>query len=70
MSLAISGRAPRSEYWYWVLFLFIAGSILGVLDGLVVPTLPTLPAQPADPTEGDDAELIALGVMNWLHELA
>lgn len=33
---------------------------LGVLDGLVVPTLPTLPAQPADPPEGDDAELIAL----------
>lgn len=32
---------------------------IGVLDGLVVPTLPSLPAQPVDPEDDDDAELIA-----------
>ncbi len=26
------GRALRSEYWYFVLFCFITGTILGVLD--------------------------------------
>jgi uncharacterized membrane protein YhaH (DUF805 family) len=33
--VTISGRAPRSEYWYWVLFLLLAGFVLGVIDGLV-----------------------------------
>ena len=33
-----NGRAPRSEYWWWVLFVFLAalaaGIVAGVLDGL------------------------------------
>ena len=29
-----SGRARRSEYWYWVLFTFILGLVAGLLDGL------------------------------------
>lgn len=28
-----SGRASRSEFWFWVLFCFLAGIILGILDG-------------------------------------
>jgi uncharacterized membrane protein YhaH (DUF805 family) len=31
-----SGRAVRSEYWYWALFLSIFGLILGVID-LMLP---------------------------------
>lgn len=29
------GRAQRSEFWYWVLFLVIAGIVLGLLDSAV-----------------------------------
>jgi len=29
------GRAPRSEYWYWVLFLFMAGIILAIVDAVL-----------------------------------
>ena len=27
-----SGRAARSEYWYWVLFGFIGGIVSGIVD--------------------------------------
>ncbi len=27
-----SGRARRSEYWYWVLFILIASVVLGIVD--------------------------------------
>ena len=27
-----SGRAPRSEFWWWALFTFIANLILGAID--------------------------------------
>ena len=30
-----SGRASRSEYWWWTLFVFIASFGAGILDGLV-----------------------------------
>ncbi len=30
--LTISGRAARSEYWWWVLFIFLASVVLGLLD--------------------------------------
>ncbi len=30
-----SGRAPRSEYWWWVLFSFLGNLGLGILDGLI-----------------------------------
>jgi len=29
-----SGRARRSEFWYWVLFTIIAGIVFGILDSL------------------------------------
>ncbi len=35
--ITFSGRAPRSEYWYFVLFLMIAGLITGVLDAILFP---------------------------------
>ncbi|HTC08992.1 MAG TPA: DUF805 domain-containing protein [Acetobacteraceae bacterium] len=30
--VTFSGRAIRSEYWYWALFLLIVGLILGAID--------------------------------------
>lgn len=30
-----SGRAPRSEYWYVILFCILAGFVGGILDGIV-----------------------------------
>lgn len=31
----INGRAPRSEYWFWILFIFIVGIIAGILDAVI-----------------------------------
>lgn len=33
--IVISGRAQRSEYWWWVLFTVIAQFVLGLLDGAI-----------------------------------
>jgi uncharacterized membrane protein YhaH (DUF805 family) len=30
-----SGRASRSEYWYWVLFILIGGIVTAILDHAV-----------------------------------
>ncbi len=30
-----SGRAPRSEYWYWVLFVILVNVALSILDRAV-----------------------------------
>lgn len=32
-----SGRAMRSEYWYWVLFTVIGGLVTGTLDYAIFP---------------------------------
>ena len=32
-----SGRAVRSEYWYWVLFSFICGIVTVILDAALFP---------------------------------
>jgi uncharacterized membrane protein YhaH (DUF805 family) len=32
-----SGRASRSEYWYWVLFTIIGGFATGILDYAMFP---------------------------------
>ena len=32
-----SGRAPRSEYWYWVLFVVLVSIALSILDRAVFP---------------------------------
>ena len=32
-----SGRARRSEYWYWILFAFIVGIILAFISGFIGP---------------------------------
>ena len=34
-----SGRAPRREYWFFVLFSVVIGFVLGIIDGIVGTTL-------------------------------
>lgn len=29
------GKANRSEYWFWVLFVFVTSFLLGFIDGLL-----------------------------------
>ena len=33
--VGFGGRAPRSEYWYFVLFYFVAAIVLSLVDGLL-----------------------------------
>jgi len=33
--VTFSGRASRSEYWYWTLFTIIASIVAGILDGIL-----------------------------------
>lgn len=33
--VTFSGRAPRPEYWYFILFLFLGGIATNILDGLL-----------------------------------
>lgn len=43
-----SGRARRSEYWFWVLFVFLLSIATQVIDGfLVAPALGLMPFQGA-----------------------
>ncbi len=39
--VTFSGRAVRSEYWYWVLFSLILGAVTGILDKAVFPDVET-----------------------------
>ena len=39
-----SGRAARSEYWYWVLFSVIVAIVAGVIDYMLFPRIPINPA--------------------------
>jgi uncharacterized membrane protein YhaH (DUF805 family) len=32
-----SGRASRSEYWWWVVFAILVGVVAGVLDAVLFP---------------------------------
>lgn len=35
--VTLSGRAARSEFWYWTLFVFVCSLSLGMLDGAIFP---------------------------------
>jgi uncharacterized membrane protein YhaH (DUF805 family) len=43
--VTFSGRACRSEYWYWVLFAVIASAVLNVLDAAIFNTIDKGPLQ-------------------------
>ncbi len=33
--VGFSGRAARSEYWYWTLFVIVASLVAGIIDALL-----------------------------------
>jgi uncharacterized membrane protein YhaH (DUF805 family) len=35
--VGFSGRAPRSEYWYWTLFVILVSIVTGILDVAIFP---------------------------------
>ncbi len=37
--ITIQGRAPRSAYWWWALFIFLASIVLGLGAGGLLGTL-------------------------------
>lgn len=43
--VTFSGRAARSEYWYWVLFGFIVAVVSVILDSAIFPYSDTGPIQ-------------------------
>jgi uncharacterized membrane protein YhaH (DUF805 family) len=38
-----SGRARRSEYWYWILFVVLLTAVAAVLDNVLKLTISNLP---------------------------
>ena len=50
------GRASRSEFWYFVLFYFIANLILALVDAFVIN--PMLGATPAQAGQGGFLQII------------
>ena len=51
-----SGRAPRSEYWWWTLALLIVFIGLGLIDALVIT--PALGFKVGDPTAGQPLSML------------
>jgi uncharacterized membrane protein YhaH (DUF805 family) len=38
-----SGRASRSEYWYWILFVLVGSIVAAIADGLILNDMETEP---------------------------
>jgi uncharacterized membrane protein YhaH (DUF805 family) len=41
--VGFSGRAPRSAYWYWVLFAILVSIVAGILDRAMFPFMDVAP---------------------------
>ena len=41
--ITLSGRAPRSEYWYWTLFMVVGSICALIADGLIIGDLVSQP---------------------------
>lgn len=41
--VGFSGRAPRSEYWFWVLFVVLVSTVTAILDAAIFPFQPISP---------------------------
>ena len=38
--VTFSGRAPRSEFWWFILFILLTNTVLSVVDGMIFGTTP------------------------------
>lgn len=50
------GRAPRPQFWYWALFIFLLSVATNMIDGLVID--PLLGFSPFDPDAGNPLSLL------------
>jgi uncharacterized membrane protein YhaH (DUF805 family) len=41
--VGFSGRAARSEYWFWVLFVLLVSIVTAILDAAIFPFQPISP---------------------------
>ena len=41
--VTFSGRAIRSEYWYWTLFVLVGSTCTSVADGLILGDMENMP---------------------------
>ncbi|HEX3440211.1 MAG TPA: DUF805 domain-containing protein [Pseudolabrys sp.] len=41
--VTFSGRASRSEFWYWTLFGFLVAAVSSILDSALFPSMSTGP---------------------------
>jgi len=55
------GRAPRPEYWWWILAMVILYAILGVIDGAVIA--PILGFEPFQAEAAQPLSLVAALVL-------
>ena len=57
-----SGRASRSEYWWWLLAMIILFTVLGIIDGALVA--PLLGFEAFQPDAGQPVSfLVSLGLL-------
>lgn len=47
--IGYTGRACRSEYWYWVLFMFLGNIVALILDSMLFPSAAPTPGGAMDP---------------------
>jgi uncharacterized membrane protein YhaH (DUF805 family) len=66
--VTFSGRARRSEFWFWVLFMIIAGTVALLLDGMLFPGMMDMRMEMGDGMASADAQggpisaLVGLGL--------
>ena len=51
-----SGRAARSEFWYWVLFIVLVSIALSIVDGMLIA--PMTGHEAFDPEAGQPLQLL------------
>ena len=62
--VTFSGRAARSEFWFWVLFTFLGGIVTGAVDGaLFGVAAPGPEGMPAGGNMGPVGSIFSLGTL-------
>ena len=64
-----SGRSRRMEFWMWILFTFIVGIVLGIIDGVLGFRLNSTPPTPGSGGAVGLAMLSSMGILGLLWSL-
>ncbi len=62
-----TGRATRSEFWYWILFVFIVSLVVQLLDGVIIG--PLLGFAPFASDAGDPLSML-VGLVFFIPNIA